>query len=57
MQNERMRIYPEFKIFNCAFYEYNGSPFFVKFVTEIYLLNFVKFLGNNIMLAYPNLSY
>ena len=57
MQNERMRIYPEFKIFNCAFYEYNGSPFFVKFVTEIYLLNSVKFLGNNIMLAYPNLSY
>ena len=28
-----MQIYPKFKIFNCAFFEFNGSSYFVKFVT------------------------
>ena len=41
MRNERMRIYPKFKTFNCAFFEYNGSSFFVKFVTFFNVLELV----------------
>ena len=38
IQNGRMQIYPKFKIFKCAFFEYNGSSFFVKFVTFLNVL-------------------
>ena len=38
MRNEAIRIYPKFKIFNCMFFEYNGSSFFVKFVTAFNVL-------------------
>ena len=33
MWNGKMRIYPKSKTFNCAFFEYRDSWFFVKFVT------------------------
>ena len=38
MRNEAIRIYPKFKIFNCMFFECNGSSFFVKFVTAFNVL-------------------
>ena len=38
MQNGSMQIYPKFKIFNCEFFEYNGSSFFVKLLTSFNVL-------------------
>ena len=69
MQNKSTKVYAKFKIFNCVFFEYNGSSFFVIFVnTNNYMRNFcyirVSFsmifsenLGNNLMFAEIDLSY
>ena len=37
LQNERMQIYPKFKIFDCTFFEYNSPSIFVKFELSLTL--------------------